>query len=154
MKKFVIIMLVCVLTVLALPVSAASELDELNNIDTGIVTLNGSGIVPYADVTYNAITGFGIQNMKAYISLDYTAKSNFSYASAYFYIQKFVNNAWVNARSDIQSSWHDTSYDPDDFIEHTLSLTSTGRYRGKIIGYIYGNDNTKDKIDSVKEQTI
>lgn len=150
MKRFMMIVLVCVLTVLMVPVSAAEELPA----DDDIVTISGNGIVPYADVTYNATTGFGIQNMIAVISMSYTAKSNFSYASIYFYIQKYVSGSWVAARTDKQSSWHDTSYNWNDGFEHTLDLTSTGKYRGRITGWVYGTDNTKDQINSIKEQEI
>ena len=151
MKRFMMMFLVCVLTVLMIPVSAAEEV-QAEDID--ITAISGSEIVPFSDVTEGVTTGFGIQNMVAYISLDYTAKSNFSHASIYFYIQKYVSGAWVAARTDKQSSWHDVSYDWDDYFEHSLELTSKGRYRGKITGWIYGTDNTNDPINSVKEQEI
>ena len=151
MKRFMMMFLVCVLTVLMIPVSAAEEV-QAEDID--ITAISGSEIVPFADVTYSATTGFGIQNMRAIIGMHYTAKSNFSYASIYFYIQKYVSGSWVAARTDVQSSWHDVSYDWDDAFEHSLTLTSNGRYRGKITGWIYGTDNTKDPINSVKEQEI
>ena len=151
MKRFAMIVLVCILTVLMVPVSAAEEV-QAEDID--ITALSGSEIVPFADVTYNSSTGFGIQNMRAVISMAYTAKSNFSHASVYLYIQKYVSGAWVAARTDVQSSWHDVSYDWNDVFEHSLTLTSGGRYRGKITGWIYGTDNTNDPINSVKEQEI
>ena len=151
MKRFAMIVLVCILTVLMVPVSAAEEV-QAEDID--ITAISESEIVPFSDVTYNASTGFGIQNMRAVISMAYTAKSNFSHASVYLYIQKYVSGAWVAARTDIQSSWHDVSYDWNDAFEHSLTLTSTGKYRGKITGWIYGTDNTSDPINSVKEQEI
>lgn len=140
MKKFLITVLVVILTSMMVPISAATIENEVPEV-----------IEPRYEVTSLLTLGFNINDGKAILTTTYIGKSNFSHISIYRYIEKNVSGSWVKPRTDIACSWSGTYYAKDDVIIDTLPLNSRGTYRGRVIAYTYGTDGNKDKINDNRQ---
>lgn len=137
MKRFMMIVLVCVLTVMMIPVSAADEMEK----EEPVV------IEPRYDATSFFAADFYISGNIATVSTTCMGLSTFSYARLYRYIDKEVAGAWVKPRTDVPCAWSGTYYNRVTSIEDSLELNSRGTYRGRTIAYIYATNGLYDKLE-------
>ena len=137
MKRFMMIVLVCVLTVMMIPVSAADEMEK----EDPVV------IEPRYEATSLFTANFYINGNTATLSTSYVGLSTFSYARLYRYIDKKVADAWVKPTTSEPCSWTGTFYERNNVVENTLTLTSRGTYRGRTIAYLYATNGLYDKLE-------
>lgn len=137
MKRFMMIVLVCVLTVMMIPVSAADEMEK----EEPVV------IEPRYEATLDFEANFYINGNTATLVTDYNGKSTFSYARLYRYIDKKVADAWVKPTTSKQCAWSGTFYDKYKTVTDTLTLPSRGTYRGRTIAYLYATNGLYDKLE-------
>ena len=137
MKRFMMIILVCVLTVLMIPVSAADEMEK----EDPVV------IEPRYEACLTFSSDFHIYGNIATISTDYVGLNTFSYVRLYHYIDKKVADAWVKPTTSKPCSWVETFYERSNVVENSLTLTSRGTYRGRAIAYFYAQNGLYDKLE-------
>lgn len=145
MKKFLVLVLTIIMALSMIPVSAIEYVaGEGESIEE---------LMPASEATGSTSCDFTITGSLAKVTASYTGNSSFSYARVYLYVQKYVNGQWTAARSDVQCSWSGTYYEKSDEISKTVTLNSSGSYRGRVVIYMYSTSGTYDKWDLNKEKS-
>lgn len=145
MKKLIIMMLVCIMTVSSLHIPAFAE------------DGTSSEIQPYLSDIYTCSVNFTISS-SGLATAYYTYEGDpdvFESVTSEIYLEKrFLLVFWTRVDIGVTDDvWTDTLYDDNGYKVHTIQLEDTGTYRAKFKLTFTGTNTTDDVIEKTIQAT-
>lgn len=147
-KRFISLILSCVLFLCAFPVYAeeqsTDEWYEMVEEEFDLVEENGDDIVPYTVYIVDVQTSMvKISSSKLGLRADVYCDSTVKSITVTFYLQKYTGSSWKNVSSGTASTATNVSYTAKQM---TCTGVSSGTYRAKTVTRVVGQNGYSESV--------